>query len=67
MTLTPIPLPLPSRERYMVTCDGCLTFGKTGISEEIPPDWIKVYIPGWIGHFHACCRKCEKRIILAKS
>lgn len=50
----------------MVTCDGCLATAKVHNQNELPVGWIKVYVRGWIGAFHACSGSCEERIRIVR-
>lgn len=64
---SPIPTPLLHENGYLIVCNGCSVSAKIRKQESLPLGWVRVYVPGWIGFFHACSGRCEEKIIDAKA
>lgn len=63
MTYTPIPVLIKKENSYFIVCNGCLLTISIASQTEIPNGWEKIYLPGWVGCFHACSSVCREHII----
>jgi len=59
---TPIPVPVKREEKKIIICDGCLNTIALTDDSILPKEWRKVFVPGWIGYFHACQKSCVEKI-----
>jgi len=71
MTRTPpdssTPLPYPDVGKldeapFGLKCNGCQAVIYIGPEDTYPPGWRAVFVPWYVGEFHACSDECEEKI-----
>lgn len=56
--------PVSYRRELTIVCDGCGQSFSAHESDEagLPPGWVSLVVPAWIGRLHACSIPCAERI-----